>query len=248
MNWTNRKAWVIGASSGIGADLARELQSLGCEVTISARNLAALNEISKGAMSVIPIDIADDASVQQAARDYLSAHGSFDLVVVMAGFWKQMSAADFDLDIFKQHNDTNVVGIARVIAHVLPAMRANDAGTLVGVSSVAGYRGFPGSAGYGPSKAAQLNLLESLRADLNGTGVKVLTVSPGFVKTPMTSTNTFPMPFLISSEQAAKYIVKGLTKNKPEIVFPLPMSLLMKVAKVVPQRLWPNLFKKSSRS
>ena len=243
MNWSDRKAWVIGASSGIGADLAKELQAAGCQVTISARNVDALNAIAGNSMDVLPIDIADDSSVQQAAASYISTHKQFDLVIVMAGYWKQMSAADFDLEVFKTHNDTNVVGLARVIANVLPAMRSANTGTLVGVSSVAGYRGFPGSAGYGPSKAAQLNLLESLRADLNGSGVKVLTVSPGFVKTPMTSTNTFPMPFIITSERAAKYIVKGLAKNKPEIVFPLPMSLMMKFAKLIPQRLWPKLFK-----
>lgn len=243
MNWSDRKAWVIGASSGIGADLAKELQAAGCQVTISARNVDALNAIAGNSMDVLPIDIADDSSVQKAAASYISTHKQFDLVIVMAGYWKQMSAADFDLEVFKTHNDTNVVGLARVIANVLPAMRSANTGTLVGVSSVAGYRGFPGSAGYGPSKAAQLNLLESLRADLNGSGIKVLTVSPGFVKTPMTSTNTFPMPFIITSERAAKYIVAGLAHNKPEIVFPLPMSLMMKLAKLIPQRLWPRLFK-----
>lgn len=242
MNWSQRKAWVIGASSGIGADLANELRAAGCQVTISARNVEALNALAAGTMEVLPIDIANDSSVAQAADSYLATHGQFDLVIVMAGYWKQMSAFDFDLEIFKVHNDTNVVGLARVIANVLPAMRAANTGTLVGVSSVAGYRGFPGSAGYGPSKAAQLNLLESLRADLNGTGVKVLTVSPGFVKTPMTSTNTFPMPFIITSQQAAKYIMKGLARNKPEIVFPLPMSITMKIAKVIPQRLWMRMF------
>lgn len=248
MKWSDRKAWVIGASSGIGADLARELDRLGCDVTISARNESALREIAQQSMDVIPLDIANDASVAGAAVSYLTKNQSFDIVVVMAGFWEQMGADDFDLEVFKQHNDVNVVGLARVVASVLPHMRQAQSGTLVGVSSVAGYRGFPGSSGYGPSKAAQLNLLESLRTELHSTGVKVLTVSPGFVKTPMTSTNTFPMPFLIDSAQAAKYIVKGLERNKPEIVFPLPMSLMMKIAKVIPQRMWMRMFKSANKS
>ncbi|MFM2103514.1 MAG: hypothetical protein RL740_601, partial [Actinomycetota bacterium] len=118
------------------------------------------------------------------------------------------------------------------------------AGTFVGVSSVAGYRGMPGSSGYGPSKAAQLNFLESLRTDLVKTKVFVQTVSPGFVKTPMTDVNTFPMPFIISAEKAGEIIVKGLEKRKPEIVFPLPMAIMMKIAQVVPQRIWPKLFRR----
>lgn len=248
MNWSQRKAWVIGASSGIGADFARELNRLRCAVTISARNEVALQDIAQNSMAVIPMDISDDESVSRATLKYLEDNNSFDFVIIMAGFWKQMGATDFNLEVFKQHNDVNVVGLARVIAATLPHMRAAASGTLVGVSSVAGYRGFPGSSGYGPSKAGQLNLLESLRTELHSTGVKVLTVSPGFVKTPMTSTNTFPMPFIIDSEQAAKYIVKGLARNKPEIVFPLPMSIMMKVAKVIPQRLWMRMFKSANKS
>lgn len=244
MNWSQRKAWIIGASSGIGADLAGELSALGCAVTISARNEDALRTVANGQMEILPIDISNDGSVKQASDSYLAKNEQFDLVVVMAGYWKQMTAQDFDFNVFKEHNDVNVLGLARVIAEVLPEMRSANSGTLVGVSSVAGYRGYPGSAGYGPSKAAQINLLESLRADLNGTKVKVLTVSPGFVETPMTSTNTFPMPFIISSKKAAKYIVKGLTKNKTEIVFPLPMAITMKLSKFIPQGLWPKLFPK----
>ena len=241
---SQRKAWIIGASSGIGADLARELASRNVAVTVSARNEVALREVAGSTMSILPCDISSDESVKQAANAYLSSHGEFDYVIVMAGFWKQMSAIDFDLEIFKQHNNVNVVGLARVVEAVLPRMMLADKGTLVGVSSVAGYRGFPGSAGYGPSKAAQLNLLESLRADLARTNVDVITVSPGFVETPMTSTNTFPMPFIISSATAAKYIADGLERNKAEIVFPLPMSLMMKLAKLMPSGLWPKIFKR----
>ena len=102
----------------------------------------------------------------------------------------------------------------------------------------------PGSSGYGPSKAAQLNFLESLRTDLVGTNVKVQTVSPGFVKTPMTDVNEFKMPFIISAERAGKIIVKGIEKEKAEIIFPIPMAISMKLARLVPQSIWPKLFKK----
>lgn len=240
--WDGRSAWVIGASSGIGAAVAEELLKRGCKVTISARSENALHDVAKGRMQVVPIDISNTDSVQQAAATV----GDFDVVIVVAGFWKQMSGRAFDFDVFAQHNDVNVLGLARCIAAVVPPMLKQRSGMFVGVSSVAGYRGMPGSSGYGPSKAGQLNLLESLRCDLRGTGVDVVTVSPGFVRTPMTDVNTFPMPFIIDAEEAAVFIVDGLERKKPEIVFPKPMMLMMKAARFVPQRWWPRLFKPTS--
>lgn len=228
-----RKAWIIGASSGIGAAVANELENKGWEVERSSRS-----------QGEIRIDIADDASVTNAANSYLAKHSNFDLVLVMAGFWKRMFAKNFDLEVFKEHNNTNTVGLARCAAAILPKMIAKDAGTFIGVSSVAGFRGMPGSSGYGPSKAAQLNFLESLRTDLVGTNVKVQTVSPGFVKTPMTDVNEFKMPFIISADRAGKIIVKGIEKEKVEIIFPTPMAISMKLARLVPQSIWPKLFKK----
>jgi short-subunit dehydrogenase len=229
----SRKAWIIGASSGIGAAVADELQSKGWQVVRSSR--------SKGDLL---IDIADDLSVEKAASEYQEQYGEFDLVLVMAGFWQRMSVQKFDLDVFKQHNNTNMVGLARCVAAVIPKMITKNSGTFVGVSSVAGFRGMPGSSGYGPSKAGQLNFLESIRADLVGSKVLIQTVSPGFVKTPMTDVNEFKMPFIISAEQAAKTIVKGIEKRKTEIIFPLPMAITMKLARLVPLSIWPKLFKK----
>lgn len=229
----SRKAWIIGASSGIGAAVADELDRIGWQVIRSSRS-----------QGEIRIDISSDESVFEAAKKYQDQYGEFDLVLVMAGFWQRMSAKKFDLEVFKEHNNTNTVGLARCAAAVLPEMISKNRGTFVGVSSVAGFRGLPGSSGYGPSKAAQINFLESLRTDLVNTKVKVLTVSPGFVKTPMTDVNTFPMPFIISAERAAKIIVKGLNKEINDIVFPAPMAIAMKLARLVPSSIWPKLFKK----
>ncbi|MFM1758306.1 MAG: hypothetical protein RL193_883 [Actinomycetota bacterium] len=228
-----RKAWIIGASSGIGAAVADELERSGWQVVRSSRS-----------QGEIRIDVSDDLSVVNAAKEYESKYGAFDLVLVMAGFWQRMSAQQFDLNVFKEHNNTNTVGLARCAAAILPKMISADSGTFMGVSSVAGYRGMPGSSGYGPSKAAQINFLESLRSDLVKSNVKIVTVSPGFVKTPMTDVNTFPMPFIISAESAAKIIVKGIQRERAEIVFPLPMAITMKLARLIPVGIWPKLFKK----
>ena len=228
-----RKAWIIGASTGIGAAVADELVAKGWDVVRSSRS-----------QGEIRIDVSDDASVLNAAEKYQEAHGEFDLVLVMAGFWKRMSAKQFDLEVFKEHNNTNNVGLARCAAAVLPKMINHNRGTFIGVSSVAGFRGLPGSSGYGPSKAAQINFLESLRTDLQDTNVLIQTVSPGFVKTPMTDVNTFPMPFIITAEKAAKIIVKGIEKERVDIVFPTPMAISMKLARLVPASIWPKLFKK----
>lgn len=229
----SRKAWIIGASTGIGAAVADELQNAGWQVIRSSRS-----------QGEIRIDISSDESVKEAAAKYEATYGDYDLVLVMAGFWQRMSAQNFDLAIFKEHNNTNTVGLARCAAAILPKMITANRGTFMGVSSVAGYRGMPGSSGYGPSKAAQINFLESLRTDLVKSNVKIVTVSPGFVKTPMTDVNTFPMPFIISAERAAKFIVKGIEKERAEIVFPIPMAITMKLARLVPVSIWPKLFKK----
>jgi short-subunit dehydrogenase len=228
-----RKAWIIGASTGIGAAVADELTAKGWDVVRSSRS-----------QGEIRIDVSNDGSVVEAANKYQAAHGAFDLVLVMAGFWQRMSVKQFDLEVFKEHNNTNNVGLARCVAAVLPKMIAQNSGTLIGVSSVAGFRGLPGASGYGPSKAAQINFLESLRTDLRNTNVIVQTVAPGFVKTPMTDVNKFPMPFIISAERAAKIIVKGIEKEKTEIVFPTPMAISMKLARLLPASIWPKLFKK----
>lgn len=228
-----RKAWIIGASTGIGAAVADELKSKGWQVVRSSRS-----------QGEIRVDISNDESVKQAAAQYEATYGAYDLVLVMAGFWQRMSAQNFDLEVFKEHNNTNTVGLARCAAAILPKMLNADSGTFMGVSSVAGFRGMPGSSGYGPSKAAQINFLESLRTDLVKSKVKIVTVSPGFVKTPMTDVNTFPMPFIISAERAAKIIVKGIEKQSVDIVFPTPMAITMKLARLVPVSIWPKLFKK----
>lgn len=194
--------------------------------------------VSAGRMACVPCDVTSRDDVARAADEVRAALGVIDVVVHNAGYWKQMDATAWDADEFERHIEVNVLGMGHVIAAVLPDFVARRSGTFAGVASVAGYRGLAGSEGYGASKAAQINLLESLRVGLASRGVKIVTVCPGFVKTDMTSTNQFPMPFIQEPEEAAEAICAGLERGQQEIVFPLPMFAAMKTARLAPVRLW----------
>lgn len=228
---------MVGASSGIGAALAQELVRRGARVAISARKADDLHDVAGGEMEVVPLDVTDRDAVL-AAADRL---GDVDVVVWCVGYWQQFDAAAWDADAFERHVSVNLLGLNNLLAAVVPKMVAAGRGHIVGVASVAGYRGLPGAEAYGATKAAQINLLEGLRAALGRKGVRVTTVCPGFVRTPMTATNEFPMPFIIDADEAARAICDGLEKRRTEIVFPLPMAVTMKLARLVPVRVWASL-------
>lgn len=233
-----RRFWLVGASSGIGAALARELRARGAHVAISARKAEDLHEVAGGDMVVVPLDATDRQAVSAAEGEVRAALGGLDTVVWCAGYWEQFDAARWDADSFQRHVEVNLLGLNNVLAAVVPPMVDAGHGHLVGIASVAGYRGLAGAEAYGATKAAQINLLEGLRAALRRHGVRVTTVCPGFVRTPMTDTNDFPMPFMVEAEEAARTIADGLEAQRTEIVFPLPMAIMMKVARVVPVRVW----------
>lgn len=234
----DRRYWVVGASSGIGAALAHELVRRGARVAISARGADALREVAGDAMATVPLDATDRDAVRAAADDVRRQLGGLDVVVWSAGYWEQFDAAHWDADAFARHVEVNLMGLNNVLAAVVPAMVDSGEGHLVGIASVAGYRGLAGAEAYGATKAAQINLLEGLRAALARHGVRVTTVCPGFVRTAMTETNEFPMPFIIDADEAARAIADGLERRRTEIVFPLPMAVTMKLARLVPVRLW----------
>src|SRR5206468_5164279 len=153
--------------------------------------------------------------------------------VISAGYWKQMDPSDWDTEVFDRHVQVNLVGTSNTIAAVLPGMLRRRSGVIAGIASVAGYRGLAGAEAYGATKAAQLNLLESLRVHVARTGVQVTTVCPGFVRTDLTARNLFPMPFIIEVDQAARSICDGLERERTEIVFPPRMALLTNAARLV---------------
>ncbi len=233
-----RRFWLVGASSGIGAALAGELVARGASVAISARRADALDRVAGGTMATVPLDVTDRDAVRRAADEVTDVLGGLDVVVWCAGYWRQFDARHWDADVFARHIEVNLLGLNNVLAAVVPAMARAGRGHIVGIASVAGYRGLAGAEAYGATKAAQINLLEGLRASLAQANVRVTTVCPGFVRTEMTAGNDFPMPFLIEADQAARSIADGLAARRTEIVFPLPMAVAMKAARLVPVRLW----------
>ncbi len=233
-----RNIWVIGASSGIGAALATELLARRAHVAISARRKEELHAVAAGRMTIVPADVTDRAALDAAAAEVRAELGEIDMVIYNAGFWEPMDAAAWDRDLFARHVEVNLLGLNNCVGAVLPEMVHAGFGHLVSVASVAGYRGLAGAEAYGATKAAQINMLEALRTAVAPHGISVTTVCPGFVRTDLTAKNTFPMPFMIDADAAARSICNGLERGQMEIVFPLPMAVLMKVARLLPVRLW----------
>ena len=242
MNLRGKVVWVVGASSGIGAATARELVARGATVAISARRLTALDQVSRGRMLVVPLDVTDATSVAAAAARVRDTHGRIDVAILAAGYWSQMDPHTWDTEVFDRHIQVNLVGMSNAIAAVMPEMLHRGSGTVAGISSVAGYRGLAGAEAYGATKAAQIHLLESLRVHVAKSGVRVTTICPGFVRTELTDGNSFPMPFIIDADQAAESICDGLERDRTEIVFPWQMALLMKAARLVPVGLWARVW------
>ena len=243
-----QRIWLVGASSGIGAALAEELQRRGAIVAISARRAERLDEVSGGRMVTVPLDVTDRSACWAAAERVRTAIGGIDMVIWCAGYWHTYTATDWQADEFVTHVEVNLLGLNNVIAATLPQMVSHRSGHLVGIASVAGYRGLSGGEAYAATKAAQINLLESMRASLSTKDVQVTTVCPGFVRTDMTETNSFPMPFIIEPEEAATDIADGLEGGKVEIVFPRRMAVTMKIARVLPVRAWAAITARVARS
>ena len=197
-------------------------------------------------MLVLPADVTDAGALAAAAARIRADYGRIDLAVLAAGYWKQMDPGHWDTDLFDRHVQVNLTGMSNAIAAVLPDMLARRGGVIAGISSVAGYRGLAGAEAYGATKAGQINMLESLRVHVAKTGVRVTTVCPGFVRTELTAGNRFPMPFMIEVDEAARSICDGLVHERTEIIFPVRMAVLMKAARLVPDRVWTAIWKRTS--
>ena len=231
--------WITGASAGIGRALALRLAREARPVAISARGTAALDELAAeapGRLHPFPVDVGDRAAMAAAVQEIADRFGQIDVAVLNAGTHRPMSAERFSSDTLRQLLEINVMGVAHGLEALLPAMIARRGGHIAVVSSVAGWRGLPTGAAYGASKAALHNLVESLRFDTDRLGIKLQLINPGFVKTPLTDKNPFPMPFLISAEAAAAAIARGLERDSFEITFPRRFTWQLKLLRMLPYR------------
>jgi NAD(P)-dependent dehydrogenase (short-subunit alcohol dehydrogenase family) len=232
--WAGKTAWLVGASTGIGRATATALHAAGARVVVSARGRDALDRFvgEHPGSDAIALDATDREAMRDAAQHITRVHGRIDLAMYCAGTYKPMRAPAFELDVALQHVQVNYVGALYMLDAVLPVLQSQakagkDAGHISLVSSVAGFRGLPQSLAYGPTKAALINLAETLYLDLQPLGIGVSVINPGFVETPLTAQNQFKMPALITPEDAAREILRGWKKGEFEIHFPKRFTFWM---------------------
>jgi len=247
--------WITGGSSGIGAETALQYAQAGSRVAISARGIDKLEDTAKkadeleGSISAYACDVTNPEELTTAFDSIVQDFKTVDLVIFNAGTYKQTPAEDdFSIEPYQQSIDINYIGVINCLATVIPHMKKNGSGKIAIVSSLAGFSGLPNSAAYGASKAALINLCETLKIDLMRYGISVHLITPGFVRTPMTDVNEFPMPFLMEPEDAASAIIQGLEKNKFLIAFPLSFALILRILRLLPYPLYFPLVKRLTKS
>ena len=243
----SKVVFITGASSGLGSGLAKLYAENGAAVVLAARRgdrIEALAEaIQRAGGTALPIlcDVANQAQVHDAVKQCEATLGPVDVMIANAGVAHRTRAIGFDASAVKKTFDVNLLGVAYCFEAVLPGMIERDEGKLVGISSLAAYRGVPGAVAYCASKAALNNMLESLRVELYKTGVHITTICPGYVKTEMTAENNTPMPFLLEVDDAAKRIFHAIERTKSEYAFPFPMSALTRFARYIPNAVYDRL-------
>jgi NAD(P)-dependent dehydrogenase (short-subunit alcohol dehydrogenase family) len=240
-------AWITGGGTGIGRALALSLAADGWQVVVSGRRAEPLAETAAaggGRVHAWPLDVADLPAVRAAVPAIEARHGPIALAVLNAGMFKSVKLDAFKAETFAEHMQVNYQGVVNCMDPLIPLMRGRRQGHLVLVASVAGYRGLPLASAYGPTKAALINLAESLKYMLERAGVRISVCNPGFVDTPMTEDNKFPMPFLMGVEDAAQALKRGIYKGKFEIAFPTGFVLLLKFFRCLPYAIYFPLIKK----
>ena len=247
--------WVVGASSGIGLAVAQKYADQGHSVWISARSESTLSDVCEDSDNLLPlaVDVTDDASLQSATAHIQSVSGSLDKVIINAGTCEYNDSYEIERDKIRRVFETNFFGALNVVNACLPLLRQSVKTNkvkhpqLVFVSSSVTYQALPRAGAYGSSKAALRYFAETLRADLVHEGIDIRIVSPGFVKTPLTDKNDFPMPFLLSVDNAANRIVKGLASNVFDIHFPKRFTISLKFLSLLPDWIRLPLVAKASR-
>lgn len=246
---------ITGASGGIGEELAKQLASEGCSLALIARRyekLSLLESELRGrgkakAVKAFKCDVSQHADVRNAVKEILKEFGKIDIAILNAGVSLKQNGNELNSEIAKKTLDINVLGMVYFFEELIPGFMEEKQGIIAGVSSLADSRGFPIAGFYSASKAAATIFLESQRIRLKKFGIKVLTVKPGFVKTPMTDKNNFPMPFMIGVEKAAEIIIRGIRKEKSIIQFPWQTVLGVRILKIIPDVLFNYIALKNTK-
>jgi NAD(P)-dependent dehydrogenase (short-subunit alcohol dehydrogenase family) len=252
------RVFLTGASSGIGAALARHYAAQGAILGLAARREAELASLAGevkalgGEAVTYPLDVTDTAALSAAANDFIARFGAADVVIANAGISAgTLTECAEDLDVFRRIMAVNVLGMAATFAPFIAAMRADAAGTgnkrLVGIASVAGIRGLPGAEAYSASKSAAITYLESLRLEMRPQGIRVVTIAPGYIATPMTAINPYPMPFLLPADEAARRFARAIARGTSYTVIPWQMGVVAKLLRLLPNWLYDRLFVSAPR-
>ena len=240
MSENQKKIWITGASSGIGKAVAEKFAAEGWMVAASARRQEILNKMAENQnIFAYPLDVTQKENVTKTFNNIIEDFKNVDICLFCSGTYDPKLEQEINIEQNKFVMETNYFGVLNCIKAVETYFKNKKSGQISIVSSVAAYRGLPNSSGYGPSKAALTNLTESIYFDFKKHNVKISLVSPGFIKTPLTDKNEFPMPFIRSPEFAADKIFQGLTKkNIFEVHFPLGLTLTLKFLRILPYRLY----------
>ena len=240
------KIFITGASSGIGESMARFYAKQGVQLGLVARRvdlLARLADELEPTPAVYTLDVRDAAALNDAATDFIARFGVPDVVIANAGVSRgTLTEMDDDLKVFQEVFDINVMGMVNTFHAFVEPMKQHKQGTLVGICSVAGFRGIPGGGAYSASKAAAIRYCESLRVELRGKGISVVTICPGYIRTPMTAVNKFKMPFLIGVDEAAARFARAIDAKKSFTVIPWTMGIAARILRLLPNWLYDRVF------
>lgn len=246
-----QRIWLTGASSGIGAALAEELLRGGAHLALSARRCAPLEALAQrfvGQVLVLPGDLTDPAEVRAIGAHISEQWGALDMAILNAGTCEYIEAKAFDASVVERVVRANLLASSYCIEAALPLLRQGQDAQLVGVASSVTYLPLPRAGAYGASKAGLRYLFESLRLDLAHEGIGVTLVSPGFVETPLTADNDFPMPMSWTADKAAQYICRKLAQRPHEVAFPALFILSLRLLALLPKSLQVAIGKRLARS
>ncbi len=241
----DKHIWITGASSGIGEALARALAGANCRLSLSARRFELLERLAceltgaGTAAAGFPLDVSEREAVYNCHESVVESHGPVDILIANAGISQNSNTTlDLEQDLIDRLIGVNLTGAIHTIKAVLPSMTERQQGQIVGVSSLAGFRGLPASAIYCATKAALSCFLEGLRLELRDSGIAVTDVCPGFIKTPMTENNDHPMPFLMEVEACARILLRGIKKRKAHLGFPWQLHNALRLSRNLPPFLY----------